>query len=78
MNTLTQELIELLSLEKIEENVYRGISRNLVGKRVLVGKFWVRLYAQHLIPPTVLHILYMLIFYMAAMLTRLFYMKLIV
>ncbi len=38
MNTLTQELIELLSLEKIEENVYRGISRNLVGKRVFGGQ----------------------------------------
>ncbi|SCC71448.1 acyl-CoA thioesterase [Acinetobacter albensis] len=38
MNTLTQELIELLSLEKIEENLYRGISRNLVGKRVFGGQ----------------------------------------
>ncbi|NNH86823.1 acyl-CoA thioesterase [Acinetobacter terrae] len=38
MNALTQELVELLSLEKIEENVYRGISRNLVGKRVFGGQ----------------------------------------
>ncbi len=38
MNTLTQELVELLSLEKIEENLYRGISRNLVGKRVFGGQ----------------------------------------
>ena len=38
MNTLTQELIELLSLEKLEENLYRGISRNLVGKRVFGGQ----------------------------------------
>ena len=34
MNALTQELVELLTLEKLEENIYRGISRNLVGKRV--------------------------------------------
>ena len=38
MNTLTQELVELLSLEKIEKNLYRGISRNLVGKRVFGGQ----------------------------------------
>ena len=38
MNALTQELVELLSLEKIEENIYRGISRNLVGKRVFGGQ----------------------------------------
>lgn len=38
MNTLTQELIELLTPEKIEENLYRGISRNLVGKRVFGGQ----------------------------------------
>ncbi len=36
MNALTQELVDLLTLEKLEENIYRGISRNLVGKRV----FW--------------------------------------
>ncbi|MDB9692942.1 hypothetical protein OPU36_19130, partial [Acinetobacter baumannii] len=28
MNALTQELVELLTLEKLEENIYRGISRN--------------------------------------------------
>lgn len=38
MNALTQELVELLTLEKLEENIYRGISRNLVGKRVLGGQ----------------------------------------
>jgi acyl-CoA thioesterase-2 len=38
MNALTQELVELLSLEKIEENIYRGMSRNLVGKRVFGGQ----------------------------------------
>ena len=38
MNTLTQELVELLTLEKLEENIYRGISRNLVGKRVFGGQ----------------------------------------
>ncbi|MCT8090033.1 acyl-CoA thioesterase II [Acinetobacter sp. C_4_1] len=38
MNALTQELVELLSLEKIEENIYRGQSRNLVGKRVFGGQ----------------------------------------
>ena len=38
MNALTQELVELLSLEKIEENIFRGQSRNLVGKRVFGGQ----------------------------------------
>jgi acyl-CoA thioesterase II len=38
MNVLTQELVELLSLEKLEENIFRGISRNLVGKRVFGGQ----------------------------------------
>lgn len=38
MNALTQELVELLCLEKLEENIYRGISRNLVGKRVFGGQ----------------------------------------
>ncbi|MFV5375057.1 acyl-CoA thioesterase [Acinetobacter calcoaceticus] len=38
MNELTQELVELLSLEKLEENIYRGMSRNLVGKRVFGGQ----------------------------------------
>src|SRR5574343_254193 len=38
MMTLTQELIDLLSLEKLEENIYRGQSRNLVGKRVFGGQ----------------------------------------
>jgi len=37
MNVLTQELVELRSLEKLEENIFRGISRNLVGKRVFGG-----------------------------------------
>jgi acyl-CoA thioesterase II len=38
MNTLTQELVDLLSLEKLEENIFRGQSRNLVGKRVFGGQ----------------------------------------
>lgn len=38
MNALTQELVELLSLEKLEENIFRGMSRNLVGKRVFGGQ----------------------------------------
>ncbi|MDH2491225.1 acyl-CoA thioesterase II [Acinetobacter baumannii] len=38
MNALTQELVELLTLEKLEENIYRGISHNLVGKRVFGGQ----------------------------------------
>lgn len=38
MNTLTQELVELLTLEKLENNIYRGNSRNLVGKRVFGGQ----------------------------------------
>ena len=44
MNALTQELVELLTLEKLEENIYRGISRNLVGKRVLEVRFSVKHY----------------------------------
>jgi len=38
MNALTQELVELLTLEKIEEHIFRGQSRNLVGKRVFGGQ----------------------------------------
>ena len=38
MNALTQELVELLSLEKLEENIFRGQSRNLVGRRVFGGQ----------------------------------------
>jgi len=38
MNALTQELVELLSLEKLEDHLYRGQSRNLVGKRVFGGQ----------------------------------------
>lgn len=37
-NRLNQELIELLTLEKLEENIFRGQSRNLVGKRVFGGQ----------------------------------------
>ena len=36
--TLTQELIELLTLERLEHNIFRGQSRNLVGKRVFGGQ----------------------------------------
>ncbi|MDO4222641.1 MAG: acyl-CoA thioesterase II [Acinetobacter sp.] len=35
---LTQELIDLLSLERLEDNLFRGQSRNLVGKRVFGGQ----------------------------------------
>ncbi|WOE31151.1 MULTISPECIES: acyl-CoA thioesterase II [unclassified Acinetobacter] len=38
MNKLTQELVELLSLEQLEENIFRGQSKNLVGKRVFGGQ----------------------------------------
>lgn len=38
MTSLTQELIQLLTLEKIEEGLYRGQSKNLVGKRVFGGQ----------------------------------------
>ena len=37
MNALTQELVELLTLEKLEEHIFRGNSRNLV-KRVFGGQ----------------------------------------
>jgi acyl-CoA thioesterase-2 len=39
MNALTQELVELFTLEKLEENIYRGItviwSVNVFGGQVL-------------------------------------------
>lgn len=35
---MASDLVELLTLEKLEENIYRGISRNLVGKRVFGGQ----------------------------------------
>lgn len=38
MNELTRELVELLTLEKLEEHIFRGQSRNLVGKRVFGGQ----------------------------------------
>lgn len=38
MTNLTQELIELLTLERLEENLFRGQSRNLAGKRVFGGQ----------------------------------------
>ena len=38
MKDLTQELINLLSLEKLEEHIFRGQSCNLVGKRVFGGQ----------------------------------------
>lgn len=38
MNELTKELVELLTLEKLEEHIFRGQSRNLVGKRVFGGQ----------------------------------------
>ena len=38
MTSLTKELIDLLTLERIEDGLYRGKSRNLVGKRVFGGQ----------------------------------------
>lgn len=38
MTTLTQELIELLTLERLEDNIFRGQSQNLVGKRIFGGQ----------------------------------------
>ncbi|NNP72026.1 acyl-CoA thioesterase II [Acinetobacter defluvii] len=38
MNALTQELVDLLTLEKLEAHIFRGQSRNLVGKRVFGGQ----------------------------------------
>ena len=38
MNGLTQDLVDLLTLEKLEEHIFRGQSRNLVGKRVFGGQ----------------------------------------
>lgn len=38
MMILTKELIDLLSLERLDENMFRGQSRNLVGKRVFGGQ----------------------------------------
>ncbi|GAC1376349.1 MAG: acyl-CoA thioesterase II [Aquirhabdus sp.] len=35
---LTKELVEILTLEKIEEDFYRGQSRNFVGNRVFGGQ----------------------------------------
>lgn len=36
--TLTDELIDLLTLERLEDGLYRGKSKNLVGKRVFGGQ----------------------------------------
>lgn len=38
MTTLTQDLVELLTLEKLEHGLFRGQSKNLVGKRVFGGQ----------------------------------------
>lgn len=38
MNQLTTALVDLLSLEKLEAHIFRGQSRNLVGKRVFGGQ----------------------------------------
>lgn len=38
MTSLTQELIDLLTLEPLEQHLFRGQSRNLVGKRVFGGQ----------------------------------------
>ncbi|MFB2539340.1 MULTISPECIES: acyl-CoA thioesterase [unclassified Acinetobacter] len=36
--SITQDLIDILSLEKLEHGLYRGKSQNLVGKRVFGGQ----------------------------------------
>ncbi|SDC24184.1 acyl-CoA thioesterase [Acinetobacter boissieri] len=38
MTRLTQELIEILTLEKLDENRYLGQSRDFIGKRVFGGQ----------------------------------------
>lgn len=38
MKHLTQELVDLLTLERLEEHIFRGKSQNLVGKRVFGGQ----------------------------------------
>lgn len=38
MTTLTQELVDLLNLERLDDNICRGQSCNLVGKRVFGGQ----------------------------------------
>ncbi len=38
MNELTQQLLAVLDLEKLEEDLFRGQSFNLVGKRVFGGQ----------------------------------------
>ncbi len=68
MNALTQELVELLTLEKLEENIYRGISRNLVGKRVFGGQVLGQAYVLLLTQLIVLRILCMPTFYMVVIL----------
>ncbi len=37
-SALVKELIDVLTLEKLEENLFRGKSRNFVGKRVFGGQ----------------------------------------
>lgn len=68
MNALTQELVELLTLEKLEENIYRGISRNLVGKRVFGGQVLGQALRLLLTQLIVLRILCMPTFYMVVIL----------
>lgn len=38
MTALTQELIDLLTLERLEDHIFRGQSQNIVGKRVFGGQ----------------------------------------
>jgi acyl-CoA thioesterase-2 len=38
MSELMQELLKLIQLEQLEENTFRGDSRNIVGKRVFGGQ----------------------------------------
>ena len=42
MSQVLTDLLELLSLEKIEHGIYRGQSQDLVLKRYLVARSWDR------------------------------------
>lgn len=38
MTALTQELVDLLTLERVEDHIFRGQSQNIVGKRIFGGQ----------------------------------------
>ena len=75
MNALTQELVELLSLERLED-IYTVDKAVIWSENVyLVDKFWDKRYVLRPIPQIVLHIRYMLIFSMAVMSMHRLFMK---